>query len=212
MSLGSVVPWGRLREVVGGPLVREEYGLPEIASILKVKGEGVHGVGAYVWHRAVMAGAVSPPNKLAGQFERHDPRLYKSVSRELRQEAIKDVYLGKAWLEQKKKSALVAEVFLATVWPGELHLADVNFQNPNEPLPYVDRKPYQTHRGFGALGELIEGMRAYGKAEGLGGLSLMAATRSLVTVFERHGFKVEDSEVGRMALRMGVSVPMRIDL
>lgn len=211
-----MVPWDKIRQSVDGELVREEYGLADIRRLVELVPMEMFGVGAYIWHRGVITDEVGPADKLGPLFGQESPTLYETVASELGQPSILDIYYAKAWLDGKEGDNFVAEVLLAQIWPGELYLADVNFENPHAPLSTKERllhKQQRTHRGLAAFGDLVDGMCSYGKSQRLKAVSLTAAHHELVEVFKRYGFHVENSSFARDALKQrNGGVPMRIAL
>ena len=73
-------------------------------------------------------------------------------------------------------------------------------------------KKFRKHKGFGLLPNVIANMQTYAVQKGIEYLTLTAAAGDLVPLFTKHGFKIEDNDLGRLCLRAGVCIPMELKL
>lgn len=208
--LSNIVPRSDLEKLFGDDFTLEEYGIDDLATITKKKPKALHATGGNIWSRIVVNKWNDvDPQQLARYFQAQDPKLYRGISKVIGEDAIRDIYFAKAWRGAPRKQNLVMELMIAEVYPGDLHLCDVTFINPDKPIPPLNRRfDHQTHRGLGLLPTLLDNMQNYAKSRGLKQLTLTAASGDLVPLFKKHGFEVEDSHVGRFALDVGMGIPL----
>jgi hypothetical protein len=154
------------------------------------------------------------PQQFAPLFRTADPNLYRAISELIATEVIRDIYWVRGWASKKKeRSKLVVDLMVAWVFRSDLFLADVTFRDPARPIPEEDRKFLQTHKGLGLLPALMTNMQRKAEELGCEQLTLVAATVELANIFERFGFVVEDSEIGRRGVQWGVGgIPMERDV
>ncbi len=208
-GLDTVLPKSQLVERFGNELTLEEFGKSELNSIARIKPDGLHEIGASVWNRIVVRGWHSvEPTCLSDNFDNRDPNLYGAISRLLDIEVIRDIYYVRGWKGTKKRRQLVVELLLAWVYQNDLHLADITFIDPNQPIPRDKRLAFQTHKGLGLLPVLLANLQQKGKQLGCEQLTLIAATRDQMRLFAKHGFVVENSPLARLGMKTGIAIPM----
>jgi hypothetical protein len=124
-------------------------------------------------------------------------------------EVVRDIYYVKGWRAPRRKTNLIVEMLVAWVYRNDLQLGDITFINPERPIPKRARKfLFQTHEGLGLLPVLLENLQRKAKELGCEQLTLWAAARDQARLFGRYGFTVEDSDMGRFAMRVGRGIPM----
>lgn len=212
-DLAAVLPKARLVERFGKDLILEEYGKNQIAAIARKKPGGLHEIGGSVWNRIVgKQWHAVDPRCLAKHFNNQDPNLHKAISSLLKIEVIRDIYYVKGWKGIKKHSALVVELLVAWVYRNDLHLADITFVNPDQPIPKSQRYALQTHKGLGLLPTLMGNLEKKAKELKCDQITLTAATSDQMNLFGRYGFVVEDTPLGRFAVTTGNAIPMEKDI
>ncbi len=212
-NLDSVLPKSQLVERFGKELILEEYGKDDLTSIAQEKPESLHEIGASVWNRIVNRRWHSvDPRAFGKQFNTRDPRLPLAISRLLGIEVIRDIYYAKGWKGGRKESNLVVQLLVALVYRNDLHLADITFVNPDQPIPEGQGFAFQTHKGLGLLPALLANLQKKGEELRCEQLTLQAATRDQMNLFGRHGFAIEDSQLARLGLQHGVAIPMERDV
>jgi hypothetical protein len=102
---------------------------------------------------------------------------------------------------------------LVRTYPNDILLADVAFANPYKPIPERHRRYlYQEFEGLGLLPELMGRLKDHARGHAVERLLLVAAASDLIPVFERHGFSIDGSPMGRHCLSAGHSIPMQMVL
>jgi len=213
-SLSEVLPKQQLEERFGSRLILTEFSKADLKKIVEMKPESLHGIAGNVWNRIVARQwRRVDPKMFARQFDRNDPYLYLHISDSLGIEVIRDIYYAKAWQNSRRERNVVAEVLVAWVYRSDLNLADVTFVDHSAPIPKSERKSVlQTHKGLGLLPVLLENMEGVAEKIGCEQLTLIAATKDEMKLFARYGFKVEDSDLARFAMKMGVAITMDRDV
>lgn len=101
---------------------------------------------------------------------------------------------------------------MAWVYRNDLHLADVTFVDPDQPIPEGRGFAFQTHKGLGLLPILMANMQQEATKLGCEQLTLQAATSDQMTLFQKYGFVVESSPFARLGMEHGVAIPMEKDI
>lgn len=205
MQLRDVIPSQEIKTRFGSSIKTLELGLQSMASIITMDGADVHATALNVWNRIVQ-NQLRPvdPQAIAPWVNAQDPRIYKQIEKLIGA----PVFTDAAYFSARTTDAVVARVILFRVFPNSLHLSDVYFQNPAEPLPPPERKRFRAYRGYGLLPTLMENMKAFAREHGVEYLTLTAASDDLIPLFEKHGFTVEDNEMGRICVESGMCIPM----
>jgi hypothetical protein len=213
-GLNETLPKKQLIDRFGSDVIFEEYGKSDLATLVKKIRQGIHGVAASVWNRIVNRGwHPVNPRQFAPYFETKNPDLYLAISELLGVAVIRDIYYVKGWKAPKRRTNLIVEMLVAWVYRSDLQLWDITFINPERPIPKRARKfPLQTHEGLGLLPVLLENLQRKAKELGCEQLTLVAALRDQVRLFGRYGFAVEDSDMGRIRMKLGCSIPMERDV
>jgi len=209
-NLNEVLPKKQLVEHFGGNVVFEEYGKSDFRTIAAKVPNCFHGLAANVWNRIVFRGwnAVDP-QQLAPYFQTTDPNLHAAISEIIGAEVIRDIYYVKGWKKPKKTTNLIVEMLVAWVYRNDLQLGDITFRDPARPIPRRLRKFVdQEYQGLGLLPTLMENLRRKAEELGCEQLTLTAARKDQVNLFGRFGFVVENTISGRMAMRLGLGIPM----
>jgi hypothetical protein len=213
-GLKETLPKKQLIDRFGSDVIFEESGKSDLTTIAKKTPQAIHGVAASVWNRIVNRGwHPVNPRQFAPYFETKSPDLYLAISELLGVEVIRDIYYVKGWKAPKRNANLVVEMLVAWVYRSDLLLWDITFINPERPIPKMARKfPLQTHEGLGLLPILLENLQRKAKELSCEQVTLVAAGRDQVNLFGRYGFAVEDSDMGRFAMKVGKGIPMERDV
>ncbi len=214
VDLSDILPRARLLERFGDGVIFEEYGKSELSAIAKTNPEGLHHVAANVWNRIIQKGwHTVNPLQFAGYFRTGNPDLHLAISTLIGEEVIKDIYYVKGWKAHRKNPNLIAEMLVAWVYRNDLQLADITFRDPKQPIPKKARRfALQTHKGLGLLPVLVKSLQKKAEQLHCEQLTLVSARDELVPLFERYGFAVEDSEMGRRGMKLGVGIPRERDV
>lgn len=158
------------------------------------------------WHKV-------DPQQFAYQFRSADPTLHASISTLLNAEVIRDIYYVKGWSGAKRKNNLVVELLVAWLYRNDLHLGDINFVDPDNPIPEAERRyKHQTHKGLRLLPDLLANMKNKATELGCEQITLTAAALDQIDLFKRFGFVVEDSDQARKTLDIGYGIPMELNV
>jgi len=86
------------------------------------------------------------------------------------------------------------------------------FVDPDQPIPEGQGFALQTHKGLGLFPTLMVNMQESAKKLGCEQLTLQAATRDQMNLFQKYGFVVENSPLARLGMKHGVAIPMEKDI
>jgi predicted GNAT family N-acyltransferase len=211
MKLNDIYPKELVAERVGiSNVIFHEIGLEKIDEIVKKKGSCMFELGGGIWDKYVQATPSIDPMFLAQHFQDGNPYLYKEASKVIGAEAIKDIVYTYTEVNDPNASySNFSELLIAVLHPNILHISDVEFSNPNEPIPEKDRKyTFQIFKGLGLFGQLITNCIEFCKQGNIDRICLTAADIDLVPLFQHYGFTVDDTETGRHGTAHGGSIPM----
>ncbi len=110
-------------------------------------------------------------------------------------------------IQLEKKCA--AEVLLAVIYPNVLRISDVTFCNPYQEIFEKERRyRFQYYKGLGLFPELLVNCESYCQEHAIHEITLCAAYIDLVPFFEKHGFRVDDTPAGKIAVEVKEGIPM----
>lgn len=210
MKLSEIVPVGPIEEKLGQPLRVERLDDSDWRKLLHRDPEDLFGIAALSWHRVVQSGRPKvKPMMMRKYFESTDPQLAAAIERLIKKPLFREFGFMEATIYHKGESFVVATSCAAHLFTGELHLYDIFVADPRHPIPEPKRKSYsQEYRGFGLLPTIMASVKQCAEERGCDTVSLTAAHRPLVAVFQRHGYGVEPGKAGEQALRLGLGIPM----
>ena len=211
MQLKDVFPKDLISEKLSRKdITFQHFTIESIDEIVARKSNCMFELGAVIWDKYMQTSPSTDPMQLASHFQISDPYLYKEVSRILGTEIISDIVYSTAEITDGSVDYTVfSELLIAVIYPDILHISDVEFSNPYKPIPEDKRKyTFQYFEGLGLLGELIDNCIEYCKLNDLSRICLTAAHIDLVPLFEKYGFKVDDTPSGRRGMTYGLSIPM----
>jgi GNAT superfamily N-acetyltransferase len=211
MKLNEIYPKEQVVEkVTTKNVIFHEIGLSNIDEIVKKKESCMFELGGGIWDKYVQVTPDVDPMVLAHHFQTSNPYLYKEASIVIGTDTIKDIaYTFTEVNDPKTKYSKFSELLIAVLYPNILHISDIEFSNPSEPIAEKDRKyTFQAFKGLGLFGQLISNCIDYCKQEKIDRICLTAADIDLVPLFEKHGFTVDDTPTGRHGMEHGGSIPM----
>lgn len=182
----------------------------DFEEIVVLKSQCVQEIGATVWDRYVASpDCKHDPAHFADLFDNGDPQLIRAIEELLGVNLMKEIYYGRAEVVDKKlKYKTASEILVCELWPSTLHVADIEFSNPYRPVEQGTALPYQKYKGIGLLPEMLDRAEAYCKKNGLGAISLTAATQQHFPFFQQYGFKIADTPAAAVSEAVGAGVPM----
>ncbi|MEE3224031.1 MAG: hypothetical protein VX242_08675 [Pseudomonadota bacterium] len=183
----------------------QQFGAESIAEISELEPNILFEIGAQAWMQYVESGAKVNPQELASDFDSGNPYLFQKVEKIIKRKVIKDISFSYGTVNGLQ----CCQLLICRSYPNDLFIADVTFCDPAQPV-YEASKKYQYHefKSLGVFGEHLKHLVAFAKANGIAKVSLTTASNEQIPYFEKHGFKVEDTEFAKQAFAMGYSVPM----
>lgn len=193
------------------PVVFDDFGAEQLNEIFLRKPASMFELGLTVWTHHLEIDREMDPYALAQFVDRDDPRLIHHIADLIGQPVLHDIQYSVGHVQDSQLSDTVAaEILAAFVYPNYLHISDIQFSNPYEPIS-EGRRRYQFKRftGLNLFGELLDKTLAVGRDIGATHLSLTAAGADLLPFFQRFGFEVENNAAGSAGVANGTSTPMR---
>ena len=210
MKLTEIIPLDKLAQHVKKPLDVSKATPKNWRELAKVDEDELFNLALFGWHRLVLSGHVVDPTSIGPLIDTHDyAALVTRVEDVVGQPLFKEAGLMEARVLHRKKSFAVAASTAVVLYSGELYLSDIGILNPARRIPKKDKKsPSHSHEGFALLGETMRNVFAAARERKCSLVTLTAAWRPLVPIFERHGFSVEDSIAAKNGMRLGFGIPM----
>lgn len=210
MTISDVLPKHEIAQRIPEEIVFSEYSLDEVDDIVRLKSSSMFELGAAVWDRYMRRYPNADPRQFSDHFDASEPRLYEAISAMLGEATIDELYYVHAELtDESADYRTVAELFIAAAYPNVVHISDIEFSNPREPILEGEQQyTHQHFRGLGLLPLLVANAAQYGQRRGADSICITAAHLDLVPLFEGHGFKVDDTPAGQVGLQLGISIPM----
>lgn len=210
MTLADAFPRDAVLERIGEALVFSELSLEDLDELVALKSASMFELGAAIWDRYVRGHPDVNPQQFSDHFDDDDPMLFRAISEWLGEPTVDDLYYVHAELADTSANyRTVAELLIALALPNVIHVSDVEFSNPREPIPEHEQQfAHQHFRGLGLLPTLVTNIVEVGQQQACEAVCLTAAHIDLVPLFEEHGFVVDDTPAGQFGLQAGTSIPM----
>jgi len=210
MKLSELVPLAEIEQSLGEELKVEHFNTQDLDEIISNYPDDTFGISASTWNRIVFGGRIAvDPKQLANYFDSEDPAIARAISRAINAQVIKDFGNMRATVHRGGGGFEVATSTVAQLFSDELHLYDISLCDPRKPLdPSARKSDIHHHGGFGLLGKVIDNLMNIAKERGCSVVTLTAANMKLANIFKRHGFLVEKNKMAKLALQMGVTIPM----
>lgn len=190
-----------------------QFDTSQIKEIIRLKPRTMHEMGLSTWHAALMSGQFRlDPQALSKHVDSEDPNMLRYVGRALSRKVIFDLSYTYGVIPGQDLPEPAIQATIAHLFPNRLHIGDVKLLNPHKPRPEADVADDQSHESLRLFQPFMENCRNISSEAGIEKITLTAAYAELVEIFQKYGFEVEDSEMGRMAVQFGVGVPMEIKL
>jgi len=210
VNLEEVYPVESLKEKFDEEVLIDYYGMGDIAEIAKLEPGCMFEIGANAWMHYIESGAKVNPQKLSRYFDERDPLIYRRVEKVMKRKALQDILLVHAHVDDSSlERDICGQLLLARTYPNNLHISDVEFSNPYEPVSSSEQSyQYHNYRSLGLFSELLENIMQLGKDNKISRITLSAASRDQVPYFEKHGFSMEDTEFASQAYEADSGIPM----
>lgn len=210
MNLGDVYPVDSLKRKFEKEVNIEYYGMDDIEEIVKLEPGCLFEIGANAWMHYVVSGAKVNPQKLSKYFDEQDPLIFRRVEKVMKRKTLQDIVLIHAHVDDNSlERDICGQLLLALTYPNNLHISDVEFSNPYEPVATADQSyVYHNYRSLGLFSELLSNIMRLCQENKISKVTLSAASRDQVPYFEKHGFSVEDTDFAIHALEANSGIPM----
>ncbi|HHQ6559108.1 TPA: hypothetical protein ACSTJ0_003730 [Serratia fonticola] len=212
MELYNIFPKNEVFDYFNGNVIVNTYGIEDINEIIKLKPDSVFQTGGRSWDRYVHMNDYKNPKLLKQHFINRNPLLYKEVERVVGERCLNDIsYVNAVVSDPELPDPMSAELLIASIYPNELHIADIQLLDPYQPIN-PQKYDFQPYKGLGILNIVIDNCIKYCLENKIGLLTLVAANKELISVFERHGFNVENSPSGKLGMQLNMSIPMVLEI
>lgn len=200
----DIFPRAEIEAKFGKPLLVVQRGLESYDTILRDE-EGIGGLALNVWNRITEVEkmpfdpyAIRPYLNPNGQPKKS---LLPAIDQIIGSRVIKDISCTYATVEDPDlEDNEVGKLVIANVFPNDLHLADVTFQNPYRPIPQSrQRYTFTFFEGFKMLGPTLERIEAAARRLGCQHVTLTCAAPDLIPLFSKFGFRQETGPFGSRA-------------
>lgn len=211
-DLSTVFP----RELVEGkfskPLTFTVLTKKDLNKMETLKPNDMFQIGITVWDKFCNANPQQNKMIFNNECARSDPKLHKKVRRTIDEAVIKDLfYVGASVQDDALQNNSAVEFILAHIYPNSLMIVDVMLVDPYSPI-IPQKFDHQEFKGLGIFPEILENIKSYCKENNINEICLTAADIPLKNYFEKHGFYVPDTWMGREAMKYGLGIPMVMDI
>jgi hypothetical protein len=203
----SIYPKEQIAGKFGRPLKIAQYGMAEYAEIVRLKPICIGGLAIHNWNRIVQVEKLKVSPRAVSPYIGPDgissPEMIGAIGKIIKEPVIKDISYTSCVLDDESLADNeVASLMLARVYPNNIHLIDVMYQDPYQPIPQSNRRYIADHKGLGMLGLTLSRIEEYARANGCACVTLTAAADHLVPLFEKYGYALETNYIGNMARAM----------
>ncbi|GAA3946794.1 hypothetical protein GO495_27330 [Chitinophaga oryziterrae] len=158
----------------------------------------LHALGLHQWDRICEWGPAKVEKFAIAEYARTGkPGIIAAIDDLISAPLVIDIIYHHFTVERNGRDMTVAEIMIAHLYPNELHLSDVEFSNPDKPLPPNKQRRYQEFEGLGLLKPTIQGLLQTARDLNCRALTLTAADLGLMKLFTTLGFSISDTFIGR---------------
>jgi len=212
LSLVDILPKGDVLQKIEREITFTALENDKLEQIIKLKPNDIFQIGITSWDKYCNDTPSQDKMVFAAECQTMDPLLYKKARRVIGEPVINDiVYIKGEVQDDKLADTLAIEFMAAHIYPNCLIIADVMMGNPYKPL-YPQRYDFQKFKGLGLFSKLLDNAKEYCRLKGIDEICLTAADMPLKSLFEKHGFSVPNTWMGKAALKTGVGIPMVLKL
>jgi hypothetical protein len=210
MNLEEVYPVDSLESKFDKPVFINYYGMDDIDEIAELEPGCLFELGASAWMHYIESGAKVNPQKLSKYFDERDPLIFRRVEKVMKRNVVQDIVLIHAHVDDNSlERDICGQLLLSRTYPNNLHISDVEFSNPYEPVDESNQDySFHNYRSLGLFSELLENIIDLGKSNNIKKITLSAASNDQISYFEQHGFKVEDTDFAKRAIELDSGIPM----
>lgn len=206
----EIYPTKDIQEKFEADVIFDYYFLKDINAIAELEPNCLCEIGGNAWMHYIESGAKVDPRKLSEHFDNGNPFLFREVEKVMKRKVLQDIMLVHAKVKDTElERNICGQLLLARVYPNNLHISDVEFSNPYEPVPENEKKHhFHEYRSLGLFSTLLLNIITYGKKNRISKITLSAASDHQIKYFESHGFSIEKNNFAKEALEHGMSIPM----
>ncbi|MCL6391159.1 hypothetical protein EXT73_11850 [Pectobacterium atrosepticum] len=207
-ELNSILPSESIVKNFSIPVKFTEYGVERIEYLVRNKPNDMFQIGIAAWDRFCNVNPNQDKFIFGKECQTNNPLLYKKVSRHIKQKVIKDIlYVQGEIQDTELKNKKTVELIVVHAYPNILMIIDVMLVNPYKPV-IPQKYEFQKYHGLGIFSELLKNAIEYCKQHSIAEIYLTAADLPLKKHFEKYGFIVHDTWMGKAALEIGRGIPM----
>ena len=187
----------------------------ELSKLVKKEPMMMFEMSLSVWNRIIQFKLKDVnPNALSDYIDKQDPMIYREISRIICEPVFYEVLFFELKINDPKlRYNCIHEITVGRVFPNDIHLADIEFTNPYEPIPkFLAKSPNQIFKGLGLLGQQIDRLVEYAKKNNCGFVTLTASSINEYELFKKYGFQLEDSDIAEIGLKSGSGIPMDLKI
>ena len=172
----------------------------------------LNGIGLHQWDRLLCDSSLTlDPRSIAPYVDSQKRGVISFIGNQIKRPLVEDIVYQNITVDRNKEDITVAEIMVAHLYPGDLHLADIEFSNPDKPTKYNEQRPHQKFEGLGLLDCTIYALKDAAKELGCRAVTLTAADKGLRDLFINYGFTILDTPAGRMAKELDMGCfPMEV--
>jgi hypothetical protein len=191
--------------------VKENVLAGDWSTFQKQRAKDVPGICMFIWDEMVHRGVAKEPFKIGPFVNRGYRGVAKFIETELGEKPVIEAYAVSYYNEVDNKNSFV-DVSLVRCWPNDIHIADVEFSDNRKPV-HAEKKVKsainRNYHGLHVFGEFIARLKGVAAEKDIERISLMVAHPDLHDVFRRHGFRVSETKMAKIALNsVGAGFPM----
>jgi hypothetical protein len=213
--MDEIIPLHRISNSLGMELRIEQFGLKDIASVIEFDPRTVHSASLRIWDRIVNHSDLGvDPFQIAAYVDAQDPWVFEKITEIVGEPSIRSFYYLRAWVtDDTLDYSQVVQFAAADVFPKDLLLIDLLISNPYKPISKPEKKFFQQdYEGFGLLQEVFDNAKECAKTMVCEAITLVAASDTIVPVFEKYGFVVDDSPTGQSYKEFRSGAPMHLNV
>lgn len=191
-NLRDAVPRDRIIEIF--PNAKEIVCAENVQQWLEARAKDVPPTLMYIWDSIVHLCITKEPMKISPVVNNNFEGLYEFVENELGEPPVGDAFAAEFFNENDEENSFV-EVSLVRCFPNDIHISDIEFSDNRRPVDPDDPQQYRAYHGLHVFGYFLEALKEIGKQQGAAQISLNVANPAVHYVFERYGFKINETEV-----------------
>jgi hypothetical protein len=212
MSLIDILPKNEIFQKIEREIKYTTLEKDKLDQIIKLKPNDIFQIGITSWDKYCNDTPSQDKMIFAKECQTMDPLLYKKARRVIGEHVINEiVYIKGEVQDDKLADTLAIEFMAAHIYPNSLIIADVMMGNPYNPV-YPPIYDFQKLKGLGLFSKLLDNAKEYCQLKKINEICLTAADMPLKSLFEKHGFSVPNTWMGKAALEIGLGIPMVLKL